>query len=113
MTRKLTAVIKTLWRYMGKGLNLIYRFVFYSLPFIIVYIVGQEFISGKLLKETPTERYYVLFISAGLAATISGLSFRACQSSPETEKAKAFYYSGERLFHATILLAVSIVLEYS
>ncbi len=90
----------------------IFRYLFYVVPFMVLAFVAMRFF-GSMITEKTDDQYMILFISIGLTATISGLSFGAYQACTDKDKRKSFYYAGERLFHSVILFAVSIVLSYS
>lgn len=105
--------LKTMKILIRKFLSIIIKTInilFIYTPALIIYLAAFNYTIGM---SYSNEQYYILFLTIGLTATLSGLSFRASSGTQDKEKKAIFLYCGERLFHATLLFSTAIVLKYA
>ena len=88
------------------------RELFIFSPFYILLIFAYQYVMFSFQNKIINDQYKILFAIIGITATFSGLAFRASTSSDNSLNKKIFYDQAQRLFHATILFSMTIVLTY-
>jgi hypothetical protein len=89
------------------------QWLFYFVPFAILFIVGYNYTFFGITKPFSSDEYNILFASIGITATLSGLTLRASSSADNEKKKRNLYEIGERLLHTTLLFAVVLALRYA
>ena len=97
----------------NKIVRLLGDFLYFIMPAIVILIVGFCFFYGTVDQKYSNEQYKILIGAFGFTATLSGLSFRAKNSTKNQIKEEIFYDSAEKFLHSTILLAFATLFKYA
>lgn len=94
-----------------KSTNLFYKFILHGPP-LIALVVGILYVSIVLVnfnKDTTP----IVNATLAIVSVLSGLAFGASASVKDANAKQRFAYSGERFFHAALLLIMASILKYS
>ncbi len=91
--------------------------LWYLIPIIIVFVVGIRFtiisFSCNTVSSVPDETLKILISAIGLAATLSGLTYRASIGFKEDGTKERLYFAGNLLFFSTIMFIFALLVNYS
>ena len=101
-----TKIKQVIYKIIGWILNEIFVFT----PITISFYAGFLFLQSLFKENVKPEQYTIILTAIGIAATLSGLSFRASSSCKYDGKKAVYYKQGERLLHSTLLFIFTLIL---
>ena len=89
--------------------------LWFIIPLIIATFVGMRFMVVSFYNTNPAsnEILKILISAIGLAATLSGLAYRASSGCENENTKKNLYFAGNLLFFSTIMFIFTLLVNYS